>query len=66
MRARSLAGGELDAGFEASVGLGEVAVGVYAGGGVVAWDAVGAGEVLFLCSDDEVAVFCWALTGRLV
>ena len=52
----AFADGELDAGFEAAVFLGEVILGVEAGGGVVAGDAVGAGEVFFAGGDDEVAV----------
>ena len=52
----AFADGEFDAGLEASVFLGEVVLGVDAGGGVVAGDAVGAGEVFFLGGDDEVAV----------
>ena len=40
--------GSLIRALEAPVGLREVAVGVEAGGGVVAGDAVGAGEILFV------------------
>ena len=52
----AFAGGELDASLETSVFLGEVILRVDAGGGVVAGDAVGAGEILFSGGDDEVAV----------
>ncbi len=52
----AFADGELDAGLDASVFLGEVILGVDAGGGVVARNAVGTGEVFFLGGDDEVAV----------
>ena len=59
----AFADGELDAGFEAAVVLGEVVLGVDAGGGVVAGDAVGAGEVFFARGDDEVAVLLLRVGG---
>ncbi len=52
----AFAGGELDAGFEASVFLREVILRVDAGGGVVAGYSVGADQVFFAGGDDEVAV----------
>jgi len=64
--ARCLAGGELDASLEASVFLGKVILCVEAGGGVVARNAVGTGQVFFLRGDDEVAVLLLQVGGRLV
>ncbi len=55
--------GELDAGLESAIFLGEESLSVDAGRGVVAGDAVGAGEVLFLCGDDEVAVLLMDVGG---
>src|ERR1700722_19214038 len=53
----ALAFGDFDAGFDATVGLGEEALRFQAGGSVVAGDAVGGGVDFLLRGDDEIAFF---------